>query len=497
MTDTPTNPTSPDHLAKTAMRLGPSVLASKAVGFFIPPVIAVLFGVSYITDAFFYALAVPTFLIVLSTNAVGTIATPVLARTQKRTPQRLSKVTGQLALAAAFFGCGLGLFVSLIYTLYLPEISKFSTDTSALAIHFLFLLLPLMTALGLNNILRASCEVQGLFQIPVWAGLIRSLVVLGLLWGLHEVGPYSLPVAFSIGETFRTGVLWMGLRYRGHSPTLCFSLLPETRATLKVLSPLLASEILVASPIIVDKLFASWLESGQVSILEYADRFRLIPQLLIEGTLLPVAFATWANLHAEERREELIISARETFWWCLRWVTPPLVLLWWWREPLIAWIYQWGEFSGDNVQQTAELVTWFLPGVAALMLGALAYRIHILDQRFLFILSCSALAGLTNIGLNALLVQSHGLWGIALASAIVWSGLAIAYLAAVRKPKNGEKRLPAAQSVIIVICSLLGPACLFWLEMTYCFPLLIVALIGMNGVLDRAKPVVSSPSRRS
>ncbi|MEC7948801.1 MAG: hypothetical protein VX265_14635, partial [Myxococcota bacterium] len=80
-----------DRVGWTSAVLVPIALASRGAAFLVPLVIAMWFGVGDITDAWYWALAFPTFALVLASTSLGTAATPAMAQVRTASPERLPR----------------------------------------------------------------------------------------------------------------------------------------------------------------------------------------------------------------------------------------------------------------------------------------------------------------------------------------------------------------------------------------------------------------------
>ena len=421
-------PVTPRSLLKTVFRVSPWVVFSKLVGLCIPLVIAHLYGISWITDTFFYMLAVPTFMVVITANAASNIFVPALTHAREADSATLCRLSMTLAFATAFFACLLGVFIGTATTLHLSITQDESQQPVMLALKFGLLLLPYIACIGMNASLRPTCDVLGVFTATPVAGILRSVAVIAtLFFGDAVFGILVLPLSFSIGECARTTALWVALRRTlGHMP---FSFQMDATVTTLLLRTrfLLVSELLIASTLVCDKLFASWLDLGQLSILEYADKLRLIPQLLVEGTLLPVAFASWASLHTQKYRTEMLHSVQKTTQMVVLGLTPILCLGMIWRTEMVDLLFAYSDLTATQRVSIADLFGLYLPGVWLLVVGALAFKIHVLYRHWHLIIIASALAAGLNVVLNLLWIDLLGLKGIVLASLVAWTILAGVY----------------------------------------------------------------------
>ena len=192
----------------------------------------------------------------------------------------------------------------------------------------------------------------------------------------------------------------------------------------------LGGEVLVAANLLVDKGFAATLPAGSVAWLEYADRARFIPQTLAESTLFPVAYATWATLHATGDRAQFAASVDRSLRWMASVSAPPLAGLYIGRLVLVRWLYERGAFGPEDAARSAEVLGWYVPGLWPMFLGALAMRANLIERRMALVFGLGVVSVVCNAGLDAMLVRSLGLVGVAVASTLVWLVVPSVYLAA-------------------------------------------------------------------
>ena len=118
--------------------------------------------------------------------------------------------------------------------------------------------------------------------------------------------------------------------------------------------------MLVALNLVVDKAFAGTLETGSVATLEYADRARVIPQTLLESTLVMVAYATWSNLRASGRIAHARRAVDQALRWTLALSAAPVAGMFIGRHVLVSLLYERGAFTAEDTAATAGVLAWYL-----------------------------------------------------------------------------------------------------------------------------------------
>lgn len=410
-------------VGRRSLLLLPLALVSRGVAFAVPMVLARWYGVSPSMDAFYYAIGIPTFLLVVGTSAVGSVLVPALARVPTvKGSSGAGALLGGSALLAGVAAVALGAVLAALLPPILSATSDFSPETVAMTQRFCIDLLPFLGCVAAASALRSGVEIHGRFVWSTLSPMVRTSTLLVAAALLRSHGPTGLPVAMFTGMA--TELLWLlaGLWGTPLQPT--FTRWPSTLGPALVrFAPVMAGETLVALNVVVDKVFAARLPEGSVSLLEYADRARVIPMTMFEASLLVVAFNSWARVPADQRGVEIVRALR----WVLLLAPPVLCGLWVGRIAAIRMIFEHGAFLPENTAPVAAAFGAFLPGVLTAMLAALAVKAHLLADRTRLVFALGTGAFLLNALLNQLLLPL-GIAGLAFSTTIASSVIALVSL---------------------------------------------------------------------
>jgi len=406
------------RVGRTALWLVPLAVLARGSAFGVTIALALWFGVDQATDAYFYAVAFPVLALALFSNALGIALTPALAQALTHRPADAAQLAGAAAVGGALLGGALGLGVCLALPPLLPWLTAFDDQTRALTTRFLWELWPYMVLTPVTTVLRVGCEVRGAFRRATLSPAVRAVATIGGTWLLLEpVGADAMPLGLLVGELAQVSWNWAVLARDGLWVRPVFRWDASLVGVSRDAVPILGAELLVASNVVVDKLFAGAMPAGAVAVLEYADRARVIPRVLLASTLMPVAYAAWSHMQA--RGDAGFGAAVDQ---SLRWVgalaAPVLAGMFIARVPLVHWMFERGAFTPQDTWDTAQVLRWYLPGVWPMLLGLMAIRAHVLRRRVWLIFGLAVLSLVHNASWNLLLIPSMGLQGIALATTI-------------------------------------------------------------------------------
>ncbi len=414
------------------------------------------YGVSAEMDAFYYAIGIPTFLLVVGSSAIGSVLVPALAKVPREPGAGgAGALLGGAALWAGAGAVGLGVALAAVLPAILRQTSSFANETVDLTQQFAFELLPFLACVASSSALRAGVEIQGRFVWSTLSPAIRTVALLTAAGALRALGPQGLPLAMFAGMAVELCWLLAGLWATPLWPAV--SVWPTTLAPALVrFAPVLIGETLVALNLVVDKIFAALLPPGSVSLLEYADRARVIPMTLFESSLLVVAFNAWATAPERDRGLEITRALR----WVLLIAPPILGGLWIGRDVAVALLFERGAFLPEHTAPVALAFGVFLPGVMASMLAALGMKAHVLADRTMLVLALGVGAFALNAGLDALFLQ-FGIHGLAAATSLTSLVIAIVSLARLapelpRVAWAGSGSVLVASAVAVLVVEMLG-----------------------------------------
>jgi putative peptidoglycan lipid II flippase len=365
------------NLLKALVTVSGMTLVSRVFGFIRDAVIARVFGAGLYTDAFFVAFRLPNLLRrVFAEGAFSQAFVPILAEYKTRRGDAeahdlVDHVTSLLALAL-FVVTALGIVCApLIIYVSAPGFAavpaKFDLTVELLRITF-----PYILFISLTSLAGGILNTYGRFAIPAFTPTLLNLsFIVFALWAAPWFDPPVLALAWAVAAG---GVLQLVFQV----PYLArLRLLPRPRLTrgdagvwriLRLMGPAIFGVSIGQISLLINTIFASFLVTGSVSWLYYADRLMEFPTGVLGvalGTiLLPSLSKSFAEDTGEEYSKLLDWGLRLTLLLAL----PSALALAILAVPLISTLFHHGAFDRHDVGMTGQALVAYSVGLVGLIL---------------------------------------------------------------------------------------------------------------------------------
>lgn len=394
------------------------------------------FGVSASLDVFNVAYSFPGIVVLLCSSALVSAFVPLYLEWSNRssTEEANAHALGLVYLSAIFFAAlaGLCIFLSpVIFGLIGYGFNAREKELGDLMERSLSLLI-FIDGVGilLRGLLHARKKFFHLYVAPIFV----NITIIVLLFYDRSVNIYVLVWGFLIGTSFKT--LYMGValyregirfgssaRYDRHKmKTLCLLALP-----------LLGSELIANSNLLVDQVMATQLPAGSVSTLRYAFRINDFP---IQVVITAISRAIFPFI-SEEATAGNLEKLREIFKYAvvfLGFLTIPITcLMVLFSEDLVTLLLKRGAFDLAATKQTAETLVLY-------SLGLFFYAYTFVNGTFFSALQNTKpllYMGIASIFLNGmfnvLFMHFIGVKGIALSTSVTMATISIWFICLLKK----------------------------------------------------------------
>jgi putative peptidoglycan lipid II flippase len=257
-------------------------------------------------------------------------------------------------------------------------------------------------------------QAHGRFGWPAAAPVLAAAINLGLVAILaRPLGVLGVAVAALASLAVQAALLLpIALRPGRFRPEFNWRH-PGAQQVIRLLTPLVLSNLLVRSTPIVDRYVASGLPEGSISHLGYAYRIMLLMTVFLANGIATVLFPRMAVNMAGRDKVSLgqTISLGLRLLWLV--VAPAMALCLVLSFPLIAVVFQRGAFSAADAQAVAVLLQVYAVALVATCLGNITGRAFYAMQETRILAVMGALEAGAYAIYTPLLGRSLGAQGVA------------------------------------------------------------------------------------
>jgi putative peptidoglycan lipid II flippase len=364
-------------LIKSTLSVGSMTLLSRVLGLARDIVIARFFSASDAADAFFVAFKIPNFLRRLFGEGAFSLAfVPVLTEyrsnySMAQTRDLIDRVAGTLGtilLVLSLIGVLASPVVIAVFAAgFLDQPAKFELTSDMLRLTFPYILLISMTAMA-GGILNTWKH----FAVPAFTPVILNLCLIAsavwlaprlevpitaLAWGVLLAG--ILQLLFQLPFLYREGLLprprW-GWQHEG------------VQKIVRLMIPALFGSSVAQINLLFDTFIASFLVTGSVSWLYYADRLLEFPLGVFGIALATVVLPNLSQAHYKPGDD----SFNQTLHWALQLTLvialPATIGLFLLAQPILATLFQYGAFDNHDALMSAYSLMAYSLGLPAFIL---------------------------------------------------------------------------------------------------------------------------------
>ncbi|MDO5686878.1 MAG: murein biosynthesis integral membrane protein MurJ [Neisseria sp.] len=365
------------NLLTTLSKIGGMTLFSRVLGFVRDAVIARIFGAGAATDAFFVAFKLPNLLRrVFAEGAFSQAFVPILAeykttRGEVETVDFARYVAGLLSFILFWVTVAGMLAAPVVIWISAPGFAadqeKFELSVALLRVTF-----PYIFLISLSSFVGSLLNTYNRFSIPAFTPTLLNISF--IVFALFLTPYFAQPVMALAWAVFVGGILQLGfqlpfLKRLGflRMPKLSFHNAGVNRVLKQMLPAMLGVSVAQIS-LVINTIFASFLPSGSVSWMYYADRLMELPTGVL-GVALGTMLLPTLSKHAAGTDTE---SFSALLGWgirlCLLLALPAAVGLALLAFPLIATLFMYREFTPNDALMTQQALIAYAAGLVGLIL---------------------------------------------------------------------------------------------------------------------------------
>lgn len=402
-------------------------LLSRILGFVRDLIVAQAFGAGAEFDSFVIAFKLPNFLRRLfGEGAFSQAFVPVLAefkakRSDEETRDFVNRIFGTLGLIVLLVVALVEIIAPVVVLLFAPgfihDPMRYALTTHMLHITFPYLFLIVLTACS-----GAILNTHNRFAVPAFTPVLLnvSIIIAVLLFTHYFHQPvYALAWGVLLGGVVQLALQLPYLSKLGMLPRPKLGFRdPGVQRVMKLMLPALFGVSVAQLSLLIDNFFASFLSKGSISWLYYSDRLTYLPLGVAGVALATVVLPNLSRHHARDEHE----TFSHTLDWALRIVLliglPAAVGLFMLSEPIIATAFKYGNFDINAVMMTRESLLAFSLGLPGFMLIKVLASGFYSQKNIKTPVKIAAIAMVSNLILNAILIGPLRHAGLALATSL-------------------------------------------------------------------------------
>jgi putative peptidoglycan lipid II flippase len=386
-------------------------------------VIANVFGTSPRLDDYRVAFAVPDLLFnLLLAGAISSAFIPVLSEhlAKKEAPRALEIAQRVLNASVVILTIGAAvlfviapLYVSLIAFGYSPSDHELITNLTRI-----LLLQPIFLGAG-GMVIGILTAYQRFFAQALAPLFYNASIIVAAALFAPQYGVGALAVGVVVGAMLHVGVQLPALWRTGWRPSLALGLNdPGVRKVGRLMFPIALGLAAAQVNVFVDTVLGTSLPHGRVAALRYADTVAQLPLGTFSQALAFVLFPFLARDAAMRAMESIRHRTSLALRLNVFVLVPASVGLAVLGVPIVALLFERGQFGPDSVRQTAIALTFFSLGLAGQAATALLVRVFYALQDVMTPLRISLIVIAVNLMTNVVLVRLFQQGGLALGTSI-------------------------------------------------------------------------------
>ncbi|MCX8956385.1 murein biosynthesis integral membrane protein MurJ [Erwinia psidii] len=364
------------NLLKSLAAVSSMTLFSRVLGFARDAIVARVFGAGMATDAFFVAFKLPNLLRrIFAEGAFSQAFVPILAEYKSKQGEEATRV---------FVSCVSGLLTLVLAVVTLAGIvtapwvilatapgfadtaDKFALTSSLLRVTFPYILL-----ISLASLAGAILNTWNRFSVPAFAPTLLNISMIGFAL---FAAPYFHPPVMALAWAVVVGGVLQLLYQLPHLKKIGMLVLPRINLkdagvwrVMRQMGPAILGVSVSQISLIINTIFASFLVSGSVSWMYYADRLMEFPSGVLGvalGTiLLPALARSFATGNHAEYNRLMDWGLRLSFLLAL----PCAVALGILSGPLVVSLFQYGKFTAFHAAMTQQALVAYSVGLVGLI----------------------------------------------------------------------------------------------------------------------------------
>ncbi len=364
------------NLLGALAKVGSLTMVSRILGFVRDTIIARAFGAGMATDAFFVAFKLPNLLRrVFAEGAFAQAFVPILAeykqtRSEEATREFVRHVAGMLSFILVIV-TAIGILAA-PWVIYVsaPGFAK-DADKFALSVDLLRVTFPYILLISLSSFVGSILNTYHKFSIPAFTPTFLNIsFIVFALWFAPYFEPPVMALAWAV---FAGGLLQLGFQLPWLFK-LGFLKMPKldikdaaVNRVMKQMAPAILGVSVAQISLVINTIFASFLQSGSVSWMYYADRLMELPTGVLGVALGTILLPTLSKHVASDNTQEFSALLDWGLRLCMLLAMPAAVALAVLSFPLVTTLFMYKEFTLNDAVMTQNALIAYSFGLIGLI----------------------------------------------------------------------------------------------------------------------------------
>jgi len=365
------------NLLKSLATVSSMTLFSRVLGFIRDAIVARYFGAGMVMDTFFVAFKLPNLLRrIFAEGAFSQAFVPILVEYKSQQDEEttrifISYIAGLLTLALAVI-TAIGIIAAPVIILITAPGFTYPVEKFELSVLMLRITFPYIFLISLASLAGAILNTWNCLSVPAFAPTLLNFSMIGFTL---FATPYFEPPVLSLAVAVVTGGVLQLLYQLPYLKRIGMLVLPRINLknngvwrVLKQMAPAIFGVSVGQISLIINTIFASFLVSGSVSWMYYADRLMEFPAGVLGvalGTiLLPLLSRCFATSDKKQYSQLLDWGLRL----CIILALPASVALGVISKPLISALFEYGKFTYHDTFMTQQALIAYAIGLLGLIL---------------------------------------------------------------------------------------------------------------------------------
>jgi putative peptidoglycan lipid II flippase len=407
-------------LARAGLVVTSAYLASRLLGWLRTVVISSIYGASPDLDAYFAAFRIPDLVFqlvaagALSSALIPVIASLIANEEEARSWRVVSTVANLMLVALVVLSAAMAVGAPWIVPIITPGFGPAQTELT-IELTRIMLLSPILLALG--ALATSVLNARDRFSVASLAPIAYNVVIIVFAAALAPVvGIEGLAIAVVLGSLAHLLVQLPaiirlpGFRYRLVADVRD----PATREAVLLMAPRALGLGVTQITFLVNTSLASTLATGSIVAYNVAFTILQIPLGVIGvplGVVLLPSMSRAMALGDSGQYARLIVRAMRLLLYVMLFLTAMTIVL---REQVVTLLFDYGNFSGEAVDLTAQTLLFFALGLAGHAMIVVLARAFYADKDTRTPVVAAIFSVVVNVTVSFALIGRLGLAGLAL-----------------------------------------------------------------------------------